>query len=59
MSLLPVIDPGTIKQHCIAVNYENNSGHAAFVKTRRQTVTEDLNLCCCCTCDPFGVIFGS
>lgn len=57
MSLLPVIDPDTIKQHCIAVNYENNSGHAAFVKTRRRTVTVtcastfhtkyyDIEMCC-------------
>ncbi|XP_076162097.1 syntaxin-binding protein tomosyn isoform X2 [Ptiloglossa arizonensis] len=39
MSLLPVIDPDTVKQHCIAVNYENNSSHEAFAKTRRQTIT--------------------
>lgn len=39
MSLLPVIDPNTVKQHCIAVNYENNSGPAAFAKTRRQKIT--------------------
>ncbi|XP_043261437.1 syntaxin-binding protein 5 isoform X3 [Colletes gigas] len=39
MSLLPVIDPDTVKQHCIAVNYENNSSHEAFAKTRRHTTT--------------------
>lgn len=29
MSLLPVIDPGTIKQHRIAVNYENKPRHVS------------------------------
>lgn len=29
MSLLPVIDPGAIKQHRIAVNDENNSRHVS------------------------------
>lgn len=29
MSLLPVIDPGAIKQHRIAVNYENKSRHVS------------------------------
>lgn len=29
MSLLPVIDPSAIKQHRIAVNYENNFRHVS------------------------------
>jgi len=31
MSLLPVIDPGVIKQHRIAVNFENKARHVSTV----------------------------
>ena len=38
MSLLPVIDPGAIKQHRIAVNYENTELRHVSACTRRSSV---------------------
>jgi hypothetical protein len=50
MSLLPVIDPGAIKQHRIAVNYENNSRHVsaalAFAYGVKALAREPTNVSC-------------